>query len=423
MAVVALIGTLDTKGAEYSFVCSCLDSHGISSVLIDVGAAAPIGIEADISRHEVAAAAGWSRDLLSMEEHATEVDALARGAATIVSDLHASKGVCGVFTLGESMAAAIGTRAMRALPFGVPKVLLSTVVAGDTRPYVGGADIAMIYPVVEIAGLNRISTTVLANAANALAGMVCGKALPQAEEKLVVSTTGFGLTAGVADAARLRLEELGYEVLAFHATGTGGDSMEAMIRSGLIKGVLDATTSELVDLVAGGVCASSPNRLEGAGAMGIPQVVSLGALDMVNFGPRSSVPAHYRDRHLLRHTAEVTLMRTSPDECATVGRLIADKLNDARGPITVMIPLRGFSGLDASGGAFEDPVADQALIDAVCGGLAPWIDVVKRDSHINDPGFGTAMADCLHQSLRRHGTEIAESSVAVGGADDAERSR
>jgi uncharacterized protein (UPF0261 family) len=255
----------------------------------------------------------------------------------------------------------------------------------------------------------------LTNATNALAGMVLGRTTPEADEKTVVSATVFSLTAGAVDAARLRLEELGYELLTFNATGTGGDSMEAMIRSGLVQGVLDATTSELADLVVGGKCASAPNRLEGAGEMGIPQVVSLGALDLVNFGPPSSVPTDYCDRHLHRHTPAVTLMRTTPDECATIGRLIAEKLNMAHGPVTVMIPLRGFSRLDATGGAFEDGVADQALIRSLTRHLAPWIDVVELDSHINDPEFGIAMAERLHRLLQERGTGIKE-TVETGDA-------
>lgn len=397
---VALVGTFDTKGAEFGFVKACLEKQGISTVLIDAGESAPTNIVPHISRHEVAAAAGWNRHLLETEERATVVDALARGAANVLVDLHAAEGLAGVFTLGETIAATIGTRAMRALPFGIPKVLLSTVVAGDTRPYVGGADMVLIYPVVEIAGLNRISTQVLSNAANALAGMVHRPTVPLAEDKMVVSTTVFGLTAGGVAAGRARLEELGYEVLAFHATGTGGNSMEAMIRSGLIKGVLDVTTSELADLIAGGRCAPEPSRLEAAGAMAIPQVVSLGAMDMINFGPKSDVPARYRSRRLLSHTNAVTLMRTSVEECATLGTLIADKLNRAQGPVTVMVPLRGFSGVDAEGGVFEDPDADEALVSSLCDRLEPWIEVVKLDNHINDPAFGAAMADCLDHLLR-----------------------
>jgi uncharacterized protein (UPF0261 family) len=419
VAVVALIGTFDTKGAEFGFVRSCLEAHGIATVLVDAGAGVPASIEPDISRHQVAAAGGWNREMLDMEERAVVVDALARGAAAVLAELHATRGVAGVFTLGESSAATIGTRAMRALPYGIPKVLLSTVVSGDTRPYLGGADIVMMYPVVEISGLNRISTLALTNAANALAGMVQAQPLRTPEDKSVVATTGFGLTAGAVDAARSRLEALGYEVLGFHATGTGGDSMEAMVRSGLIRGVLDITTSELVDLIAGGTCAPAPSRLEAAGEMGIPQVVSLGALDMVNFGPESTVPARYRDRTLLRLTAAATLMRTDAEECAAVGELMADKLNRAAGPVTVMIPLRGFSHIDAEGGAFEDPTADAALIAAMTDRLEPWVEVVELDTHINDPAFAWAMADRLHESFgaAAAGTRIASSLNPVTHPD------
>jgi uncharacterized protein (UPF0261 family) len=400
MGKVALLGTLDSRGAEFGFVRSCLESQGIGTILIDAGEGAPTAIEPDISRQEVAAAAGWNSNLLETEERATVVDALARGAANVLTDLNAAEPLAGVFTVGESSAATIGARAMRTLPFGVPKMLLSTVVAGDTRLYVGGSDIIMYYPVVDIAGLNRISVQVLTNAANALAGMVRGGPVPVAADKMVVSATVFSLTSGAVDAARARLEDLGYEVLAFHSVGWGGDAMEAMVRSGLIKGVLDVTTTELADLVVGGQNAPAPSRLEAAGEMGIPQVVSLGALDMVNFGPRSEVPDRYDSRLLLSHTPFATLMRTTAEECATIGSLIADKLNRARGPVTLMVPMRGFSGVDATGGLFEDPEADEALVEALCDRLESWVEVLKLDQHINDHEFGVAMADRLHQWLR-----------------------
>jgi uncharacterized protein (UPF0261 family) len=399
VAKVALLGTLDSRGAEFAFVRSCLTNHGIETIVVDAGDSAPIGIVPDISRQEVAAAAGWNSLLLETEERTTIVDTLARGAANVLTDLNATEPLAGVFTLGESAAATIGTRAMRSLPFGVPKVLLSTVVAGDTRLYLGGSDIIMFNPVVEIAGLNRISIQVLTNAANALAGMVRGGAAPYATDKMVVSTTVFSLTSGAADAARARLEHLGYEVLAFHPIGWGGDSMEAMVRSGLIKGVLDITTTELADLVVGGHYAPAPSRLEAAGDMGIPQVVSLGALDMVNFGQKSAVPARYDSRLLLSHTPFSTLMRTTAEECERIGVLIADKLNRARGPVTLMVPLRGFSGIDTAGGLFEDPEADQALIDAICNRVDSWVEVLRLDNHINDHEFGVAMADRLHHWL------------------------
>jgi uncharacterized protein (UPF0261 family) len=287
---------------------------------------------------------------------------------------------------------------MQALPIGVPKLLVSTMVAGDTRAYVGGADIAMLYPVVDIAGLNRISRRILANAADAIAGMAGGGdgTSPDDAGPTLLGATMFGATTPCVTTARERLEGMGYEVLVFHATGTGGRSMEALARSRAIAGVLDVTTTELADELAGGVLSAGPERLEAAGAEGIPQVVSVGALDMVNFGPPETVPERYRSRILHAHNPTVTLMRTTPEENETLGRTLARKLNGARGPVCVFLPLGGVSALDAPAQPFHDPRADRALFDALSASLDPRVDVVELPLHINDPAFARAMADRLH---------------------------
>ena len=288
---------------------------------------------------------------------------------------------------------------MRALPIGVPKLMVTTVAAGDTRPYVGTTDITMMYSVVDISGLNRLSRRILPTRPGPSSGW-CRRVRREPEggaERPLVAATMFGVTTPCVTAAREALEALGYEVLVFHATGVGGRSMESLIRDGFITGVLDITTTELADEVAGGALSAGPDRLEAAGEAGIPQVVSLGALDMANFGPLESVPARFEGRLLYRHNAAVTLMRTTTQENAEIGRLIAEKLNRARGPVTLVVPLRGISAMDAEGGAFYDPDADSALFAALREGLEPRVDLLEVDAHINDPIFATTLVDAFHR--------------------------
>jgi uncharacterized protein (UPF0261 family) len=289
---------------------------------------------------------------------------------------------------------------MRELPVGVPKLMVSTMASGDTRPYVGAVDVTLMYSVVDIAGLNPISERILGNAAAAAAGMAKVER-PRAEaEKPLVGATMFGVTTPSVTEARNRLEELGYEVLVFHATGTGGQSMEALIRSGFITASLDVTTTELADELVGGVLSAGPERLEAAGELGIPQVVSLGALDMVNFGPFETVPPQFRDRVLYKHNPTVTLMRTTPEECAELGRVIAEKLNQAQGPLTLFVPLKGVSLIATEGQVFHDPAADEALFGALRDHLDPDVDLQELDLDVNDPEFARAMADRLDALYR-----------------------
>jgi len=309
---------------------------------------------------------------------------------------------------------------MQALPVGVPKLIVSTMAAGDTRPYVGESDIAMLYPVVDIAGLNRLSRQVLGNAAAAMAGMARAaggsdaRAMAGGDDvRPLIGATMFGVTTPCVTAARERLEALGYEVLVFHATGTGGRAMEGLIRSGFLVGVLDVTTTELADELVGGVLSAGPDRLTAAGALGIPQVVSLGALDMVNFGPRDTVPAEFRDRRLYEHNAAVTLMRTSVDECRELGRILARKLNAATGPTSLFIPRGGLSMIDVPGGAFHDPTADKALFDALLADLDPRIELVDLALDINDPSFGPALADRLDTLLRASSSAASQPAASV----------
>ena len=415
MPTVVLLGTLDTKGAEYDFVRERLVDLGCQVVVVDAGTMGQTRYPVDIGPDEVAAAAGFDRSALAAAgDRGAALTALSEGAMQVVARLHAEGRLDGILALGGSGAASLGSAAMRALPVGVPKLIVSTMTAGDTRPYIGESDIAMLHPVVDISGINRISAAILGNAAAAIGGMAADHARrmqdPLQDRRPLIAATMFGVTTPCVTVARERLEDLGYEVLVFHATGSGGRAMEALIRSGSIDGVLDVTTTELADEIGGGVLSAGPDRLEAAGAAGIPQVVSVGALDMINFGPLATVPDRHRSRTLHVHNAGVTLMRTTPDENARLGRLIARKLNGARGPVNVFLPTGGVSMIDAPGQPFHDPAADRALFGALRAGLRPDIDVIDLPVNINDPLFGVAMADRLHELMAASGTETAATS-------------
>ena len=397
MATVVLVGTLDTKGVEHDYLRELLRGHGVDTLLVDAGVLGEPLAEPDIGRDEVARAAGADVGALAAAgDRGAAVEAMARGAAAIVARLHAEGRVDGVLALGGSGGTAIATEAMRTLPVGVPKLMVSTMASGDTRPYVGASDVTMTYSVVDIAGINAVSARILANAAAAMAGMALAEPPAAAGDRPLVGASMFGVTTPCVTTARERLEELGYEVLVFHATGTGGQAMEALMRSGFITASLDVTTTELADDLVGGVLSAGPDRLEAAGELGLPQVVSVGALDMVNFGPIDTVPPEFRGRNLYKHNPTVTLMRTTPEECAELGRRIGRKLNAARGPVTLFLPLRGVSLIDTEGQVFFDPEADKALFDALRETLDPRVDVQELDTDVNDPDFARAMADTLH---------------------------
>jgi uncharacterized protein (UPF0261 family) len=394
---VVLVGTLDTKGDELAFVRGLLVGQGLETLVIDAGSAGPPGFAPDIDRDEVFRRAGTSWEAVRARgERGEAVASAALGVAAIVAELAARGVVQGILGLGGSAGTTIGTAAMRALPFGLPKVMVSTLASGQTRPFVAGSDIAMVHPVTDLAGLNRLTRKALGNAAAAMAGMIL---LPRPEssgagERPLVAATMFGVTTPCVDRARRDLEARGFEVLVFHATGVGGQSMEALIRDGQVAGVLDLTTTELADELVGGILSAGPERLEAGVRRGIPQVVSVGALDMVNFGPRATVPERFEGRRFHVHNPSVTLMRTTPEENAALGRRLAEVLGRARVPAVVLIPRGGVSALDAPGRPFHDPDADAALFDALENGLSghPWVRVVSRDEHINDPAFADAAA-------------------------------
>ncbi len=404
MATVVLIGTLDTKGAEYGFVRERLHAAGVDTVLVDCGTAGAPVIEPDVPASEVAAAVGADLAALTAAgDRGDAVTTMARGAEAVALRLHAEGRLDGLLAIGGSGGTSIASAAARALPIGVPKLIVSTMAASDTRPIIGESDLILAASVVDVAGLNSLSRRILANAAAAMAGMVSQPALERGADRPLVAASMFGVTTPSVTQAREQLEASGFEVLTFHMTGTGGRSMESLIDGGFVAGVLDVTTTELCDELVGGVLTAGPDRLTAAGRRGIPQAVSLGALDMVNFGPRETVPAAFDDRTLYVHNDQITLMRTTPEECAALGREVAAKLSAATGPTALFVPLRGVSMIAVEGGPFHDAAADEALFAAVREGVGPNVELIELDLDVNDPAFSKAMADWLEARLREAG--------------------
>jgi uncharacterized protein (UPF0261 family) len=403
---VLVFATLDTKGSEADFLRAELRAAGVETLLVDCGTLGPPRTAPDVAREELFRAAGV--ELARMQSRGEAVDAAARGAAALARRFHAEGRLAGVLGLGGSAGTTIGTAAMRALPLGVPKLMVSTLASGAVGHYVGTADIAMLHSVVDFSGLNRISRLVLARAAQAMAGMALGSLPPRAaDERPIVTATMFGVTTPCVERARTVLEAAGYEVLVFHATGSGGRTMEALIDSGLVAGVLDVTTTELADELVGGVLSAGAERLTAAARAGIPQVVSVGALDMVNFLAYDTVPPLFAGRKFHRHNANVTLMRTTTTENAALGRELAAKLAAARGPVRIFLPLRGLSALDRTGEPFDDPEARAALYAAIRAGSRAGV-VRELDLHLNDTAFAEALANELVSLLRAEaGSQLA----------------
>jgi uncharacterized protein (UPF0261 family) len=401
---VLLVGTLDTKGVEFQFVRDLLHEAGVATLVIDAGVIGPPHFTPDVPRERVFAAAGTSlADIQRSGDRGQAIEAAARGAIACAQEF--ARDVSGILGLGGSAGTTIGTAVMRAFPFGVPKLMVSTLASGQVRPYVGVRDILMMNSVVDISGLNRISRIVLANAANAMIGMMKGQTrqfaeVGKASGKPLVAATMFGVTTPCVEAARQILEAQGYEVLVFHATGTGGLTMESFIRDGLIRGVLDLTTTELADELVGGILSAGRDRLTAAGLRGVPQVISLGALDMVNFGPPQTVPEKFRGRRFYQHNPNVTLMRTTPEENDELGKEIAHKASAARGPTTVLVPLKGVSALDAEEKPFWWPEADAALFQSLRNWMSPQVRLLELNLHINDRAFAEAAARTLLEMMQ-----------------------
>ncbi|MFF3955373.1 Tm-1-like ATP-binding domain-containing protein [Streptomyces sp. NPDC001890] len=407
MATVVLVGTLDTKGAEYEWLAARLREAGCDVVLVDAGVMpSPAGtVAGDIDAAAVARRAGHGLEALRAGgDRGAAVSAMADGVEQIVGDLHREGQLHAVLAVAGSGGSFIAARAMQALPIGVPKVLVSTMAAGDVSPYVGSSDITMMYSVVDVAGINSVSSQIMGNAVAAAAGMAIhherslNESRPQGRP--LIGASMFGVTTPAVDAARRRLDELGYEVLVFHATGAGGRALEKLASGGFLAGVLDLTTTELADELVGGVLSAGPDRLTAAGRAGVPQVVAPGALDMVNFGPVDTVPERFADRRLLVHNPTVTLMRTTAEEMTGLGASMGHKLASAHGPTAVLWPLGGFSAVDARGGPFHDPEADAAGLAALRAALrGSAVDLREIGAHLNDMSFGVAAADHLHQLI------------------------
>ncbi|MFZ5828234.1 MAG: Tm-1-like ATP-binding domain-containing protein [Bacillota bacterium] len=398
---IALIGALDTKGAEFGFVRQAIAERGHEVLLIDTGVMEAPLLEPDVAAEAVAEAGGASLAALrERKDRGEAIRVMAAGAAVVAARLAAEGKIDGVLSMGGSAGTAVGTAAMRALPVGFPKVMVSTVAAGDTKAYVGTKDITMIPSVVDVAGINRISREIFTRAAGAICGMV-EMAPRKGEDRPLLGASMFGNTTKAVDRGRSVLEEHGYEVLVFHCTGTGGATLESLVEAGFVDGVFDITTTEWADEIAGGVMAAGPNRGDAAAARGIPQVIAPGCVDMVNFWARSTVPERYQQRQLYEWNPNVTLMRTTPEENAEIGRILAEKANRSTGPVAFLLPLKGVSVLDSPGNLFWNPEADQACFEAIKANLKPSIPVIEMDCNINDPEFADKAAELLLEMLQR----------------------
>lgn len=396
---VYLLATLDTKGTEASFVRDELLRLGVGVSIVDTGCLGTPGILPNIPREAVFEAAGTTLAAVqSRGDRGEAVTQAAAGAAALITRLHAAGQVTGVIGMGGSAGTTIGTAAMRALPIGIPKLMVSTLASGQVRHYVGDKDVLMMNSVVDILGINRISRRILSQAARAMAGMVKFPPSRAEADRPLIAATMFGVTTPCVMRAKEILEQAGYEVLVFHATGNGGRAMESLIAEGLIAGVLDITTTELADELVGGILSAGPDRLTAAGRAGIPQVISVGALDMVNFGPRDTVPAKFAARQFYQHNANVTLMRTTVEENALLGAEIARKAAAAKGPTCILLPRDGLSAIDKAGQPFDNPAAREAAYAAIRTNHGA-AHVIELPLHINDPSFAEAAAKALLERL------------------------
>ena len=404
MAKILLIGSFDTKGDEYAYVAELIRVRGHEVLMMDFGVMeSGSDLHFDISASRVAEEGGTSLDILrAKQDRGLAMQVMTSGARAITRQFVADDAIDGILGMGGGGGSTVISAAMRELPVGIPKLLVSTMASGDTTRYVDIKDLTLMYSVVDIAGLNPLSRRILANAAGAICGMVETAPPAVVGARPVIATTMFGVTTPCVTMARKKLEQHGYDVLVFHATGSGGRAMEGLIDDGFVAGVLDINTTEWCDEVAGGVLSAGPDRLGAAARIGIPQVVSVGALDMVNFGAFDTVPQKYQERSFYRHNETVTLMRTTPNECAEIGRRIAGQLSRASAPVTLLLPLRGVSMIDAEGQPFFDPDADHALFDSLRQHCGPGVTIRELDSHINNPAFANALADEMLALMASH---------------------
>ena len=396
---IAVIGALDTKSREFAFVKDEIERRGHQALVINTGVMGEAAFDPDISAEQVAEAGGTPlAQLREQADRGIAMDVMSRGIAQVVADLGEQGKIDAIISMGGTAGTAVGTAAMRALPIGIPKVMVSTVASGDTAAYVGTKDVVMVPSIVDVAGLNRISAQVYANAVGAVVGMA-ETPQPQIEEKPSIGASMFGNTTPIVDRCRQTMEEHGYEVLVFHCTGTGGRTLESLIAEGYISGILDITTTEWADQLAGGVMSAGAERGNAAAEQGIPQVIVPGCVDMVNFWAPETVPDKYENRRFYHWNPNVTLMRTSPEENAELGRILAEKANASSGPVAFFLPLNGVSMLDAPGKEFWWPEADQALFAAIKENVRDDIAVYEMDNNINDDEFADAVTDKLLEFL------------------------
>ena len=399
MRTIAIAGTFDSKGAEYQYIKGLVEELGLRAYTIHTGVFEPM-FEPDVSNGEVAAAAGYNlEEIAAKKDRSLAMEALAKGMETIVPKLYADGKFDGILSLGGSGGTSLATAAMRALPIGVPKLMVSTMASGDVERYVGTSDIIMMPSIVDVAGLNKISKMIFKNAVLAMAGMVsCGDKLKNdtTEQKPLIAATMFGVTTPCIEQAKVYLEEKGYEVMVFHATGTGGKTMEALIDAGFFAGVLDLTTTEYCDEVVGGILAAGPDRCGAAIRQKVPQVVSVGACDMVNFGEMDSVPEQFRGRNLYKHNPAVTLMRTTVEENVEIAHRLAEKWNGARRKMVLLLPKKGVSMIDAEGQPFDGPEERETLFDTLKKEIHnDNVEIVEMDNNINDENFALTAAKTL----------------------------
>jgi uncharacterized protein (UPF0261 family) len=393
---VVLVGALDTKGKEFWFVRDLIRERGLDTIVVDFGVLGDPPFTPEVTNDQVARAGGSSiTQLRAAQDKAGAMRVMSKGLTNVVRDLYESGRLGGILGMAGSGGTSLATAAMRALPVGVPKVMVSTVGGGDVSAYVGTKDITMIPSIVDVAGINSISQHIYANAAGAIAGMVSQELPEGLESRPLITASMFGNTTQCVDHARTILDDKGYEVLVFHATGTGGKTMESLIADGYITANLDITTTELADEVCGGVFSAGPDRLMAAAHAGIPTVLAPGCVDMCNFWALDTVPEKYRERNLYQWNPNVTLMRTNVDENRIIGTMIANAANQSKGPVAILLPLKGVSQLDSPGNAYWDPEADHACYQAIKSNLKPGIPVVELDANINDPAFAEKAVDLL----------------------------
>ncbi len=399
MKTICLIGAFDTKGAEYAFVREQILARGHLVLTVNTGIMGSTNLfPVDVQAYEVAQAGGSSLEQLrERKDRGEAMKVMCAGAPAIIKSLYDDGMIDGIIGMGGTGGTAVVTSAMRTLPVGMPKVCVSTAAGGDVAAYVGTKDITMIPSIVDVAGINRISRIVFSRAAGAICGMAETDISESSGDKPVIAASMFGNTTPCVNVCVANLSTEGYEVLVFHATGTGGKTMESLVREGLVEAVLDITTTEWADTVCGGVFDAGSERLDAAGQMGIPHLIVPGCVDMANFGGMDTVPEKYKkgNRTFYEWTPSVTLMRTNKEENEKMGKVFAEKANAAKGPVAFLIPLRGVSILDGDNQPFCDREADKAMFDAVKANLREGIEVVEMDSNINDPEFAAKAVEMI----------------------------